>query len=251
MDKHLLFLAAAVVIIGIINSSYGQLATDQPSSGVIIYESKVNLHRRLTGEQEKMKAMVPEFRVTRFQLAFSGLISLYKPILEDEKEEMSSGGIKIQMHQPYSETYTDAAQQNTTRMIEFMGKDYLIEDSLTIQPWKLGDEVKEISGFNCRMAHYTDTTRNDTQEITAWYTPELPPFIGPERFNTLPGTVLAVDFNNGERVILAKDIAFRELKKNELKKPEKGKQLTPEEFRMMVDEQMERMRQHGAVIGIR
>ncbi|ELR68562.1 hypothetical protein C900_00250 [Fulvivirga imtechensis AK7] len=248
MNKHLLFLT--IVTLAVSTFSYSQSGADQ-SSGVITYESKMNLHRRLTGEQEGMKAMVPEFRITNFRLAFNGLTSLYKPILEDEEEEMGSGGMRIQMRQPYSENYTDAGNHTTTRMVEFMGKEYLIEDSLTIQPWKLGDEVREINGYNCRMAYYTDTTNNNTLEITAWYTMELPPFIGPERFNTLPGTVLAVDFNNGERVILARDIVFRELRKNEIKKPEKGTKVTEEEYRKLVEEQIERMRHGGGRMMIR
>lgn len=244
MTKRLLLSLAVVFAIGTVANS--QSTT---SSGVINYESKVNLHRQLSGEQENMKAMVPEFRVSNFQLSFDGSTSLYKPLLEDDEEEMGSGGVRVQMRMPYSETYTDASARTKVQLREFMGKTYLIEDSLAIQPWKMGEELREINGYNCRMAYYTDTASN--MEITAWYTMDLPPFIGPESFNTLPGTVLAMDFNNGKRVIVARNITFRELKKNEIKKPEKGTKVTAKEYRKLVEEQMERMGHRGGRMIIR
>jgi GLPGLI family protein len=67
------------------------------------------------------------------------------------------------------------------------------------------------------------------------------PFLGPEKFNTLPGAVLAVDINNGDRVVVARAIELRELKKNELKMPTSGTKTTQEEYRKMVAEQMKQM----------
>jgi hypothetical protein len=64
----------------------------------------------------------------------------------------------------------------------------------------------------------------------------------------LPGTILAVDINNGERVILAKSIDFRPLKKNEMKQPSGGTKTSMAQFRAMVDEQMKRMGGPGGMI---
>jgi GLPGLI family protein len=69
----------------------------------------------------------------------------------------------------------------------------------------------------------------------------LRPFLGPDRYFSLPGAVLAVDINNGERVTLAKTIELRELKKNEFKIPSGGIKTTQTEFRKMMDEQMKKM----------
>jgi hypothetical protein len=67
----------------------------------------------------------------------------------------------------------------------------------------------------------------------------------------LPGTVLAVDVNGGERVTLAVKIEDKLLKKNELKAPSSGTKVTQAEYRKIVDEQMEKMRQSGANVIIR
>lgn len=223
----------------------------QNAEGIIIYENKVNVHRRLTGERENMRAMVPEFRIQRHTLFFNTSSTLYKPIIEDEEEDMVVGGggsgVRIRRQQPLHVMYVDKESKIRTLLMEFMGRKYLIEDTISSQGWKVDvDDIREILGYNCRMAYYTDTLRN--MEITAWYTTELPPYMGPESYHTLPGTVLAVDINNGETVLLAKKVELRALKKNELKKPVKGEKITQAEYEKMVEKEMERVRQSGGVM---
>ena len=179
--------------------------------------------------------------------------SLSKPLIEDEEEEISGGGMVMRFRQPNNELYLNQSSGKMISKQEFMGKDYLIDDTLKVAPWKFGTETKTIQGYTCKQAYYTDESPNrmpagGKQEITAWYTDQIRPFLGPERFNTLPGAVLAVDINNGERVIVATKIELRTLKKNELKIPSSGTKTTRAEFRKMVEEQMKEMGGKGGFI---
>lgn len=243
-----------IVILGILVSlAVVQVVFAQSADGVITYEVKVNLHRRIPPGQEARKAMIPEFRTTKQQLFFNANESIYKPVIEDEEEDMvvssSGGNMRIRMQQPNDEIYINPGSTSLVAKREFMGKEYLIEDTLKINPWKLGTETKEIQGYTCRMAWYVDDRQPDrVQEITAWYTDQLRPMLGPEQFGTLPGAVLAVDINSGERVIVARKIELRELKKNEMKVPSSGQKMTQEEFRKMVDETMRQMGGNGRMI---
>ena len=63
--KKLLLLAGILVSLAAANVVFGQ------TTGVITYEVKVNLHRRLPPDRADMKAMMPEFRVTKEQLFFN------------------------------------------------------------------------------------------------------------------------------------------------------------------------------------
>ena len=65
--------------------------------------------------------------------------------------------------------------------------------------------------------------------------------LGPDRYGSLPGTILAVDTNNGERVIVARKVELRPLKKSEMRIPSTGQKMTQQEFRKMADEQMKHM----------
>jgi GLPGLI family protein len=256
--KKMILLAGVLVSITAANIVFGQ------TTGVITYEVKMNMHRNIPAEREGMKAMIPEFRTTKQQLFFNDTESIYKPVIEDEEEQFStagSGGMRMTFRMPNTEIYMD---QNTGKIIskqDFMGKNYLIEDSISMSPWKFGTETKMIGDYLCNMAYYskTDTIRISrgtepaepiirTSEITAWYTSKIRPFLGPDRYNTLPGAVLAVDINNGERVLLAKTIELRELKKNELKVPSSGTKITQPEFRKMMEEQMKQMGGRGGMI---
>jgi GLPGLI family protein len=243
-----------IILIGLITSiAAASTVLGQTSQGVITYEVKINVHRTLPPGREDMKAMIPEFRTNKNQLFFKENESIYKPLLEDEEEPLvgsgHGGGMRMTINQPNTEIYLNQTEGRITSKQEFMGKEYLIEDSVRLSPWKFGTETKTIQGYDCKQAYYTDESRPERKlEITAWYTDKIRPFLGPDRFNTLPGAVLAVDINNGERVMLANKIEMRELKKNELKAPTSGIKTTQKEFRKMVDEQMEKMRANGGVV---
>lgn len=240
-----------ILILGILISlAAAQVVLAQTTEGVIDYEVKVNLHRTLPKDREGMKAMIPEFRTTNQQLFFNPNESIFKPLEEDEEEISSDGGsVRMRIQTPQIEIYFNPGTSQRITLQEFMGKNYLIEDTLKIVPWKFGTEVKTVAGFECKQALYYNEERK--QNVVAWYTPQLRPFLGPETFHTLPGTVLAIDINDGERTITAKKIDARALKKNELKVPSQGIKITQAEFRKMMDQQMERMRANGANVIIR
>jgi GLPGLI family protein len=236
--KRILMLVGMLVSIATVQVVFGQT-----NEGVITYEVKINMHRRLTGSQEGMKAMVPEFRTSKEQLFFNANESLYKPLIEDEDEATGSGdGMRVQIRRPMVEVYQNPSTGSLISKQEFFGKDYLIIDTIKVSPWKFGTETKEIQGYICKQAYYLDESQPDRKlDVTAWYTDQLRPMMGPERFGTLPGTILAIDVNNAERVIVAKKVELRPLKKNELKTPSSGQKTTQKEFRKMADEQIKKM----------
>jgi GLPGLI family protein len=251
MERKLLLWAGVLVMLLAAHTLFAQT-----SSGVITYEVKMNMHRRLPPERAEMKAMIPEYRSTKQQLFFNENESLYKVLIEDEEEPMGGGGMQIRMNMPKVEQYANQAEGKAIVQREFMGKTYLIEDSLKVSPWKFGTETKTIQGYVCKQAFYTSESKvningnevTEKMEITAWYTDQIRPFLGPERFNSLPGAVLAVDVNNAERVMVAIAVELRGLKKNELKVPSSGTKTTQAEFDALMKEQMQKMRANGGFI---
>ncbi|MCB0488957.1 MAG: GLPGLI family protein [Cyclobacteriaceae bacterium] len=221
-------------------------ARAQSVQGEIIYESKINMHRRLPPESEEMKKMLPEFSVSKEQLIFSANESLYKPIIEDDPETFDGGGVSIQMAKPYFENYLNSDTKQMISKREFMGKSFLIEDALIVRPWKFANETKTILGYECKQAYYT--TEDTNQTITAWYTSALRPFLGPGTYGSLPGAILALDINNEDQVYVATKIELRELKKNEIKIPKGGEVTTEEGFQKMRDERIKQMGGHGGVV---
>jgi GLPGLI family protein len=240
-----------ILILGVLVSlAATHIVLSQTVEGVINYEVKVNMHRNLPSERQAMKNVMPEFRTNMHQLFFNNDESLYKPLEEDEEDtDFAGGGVRMRMMHPHVQIYFNHATSKRISQQEFMGKEYLIEDSLTLPPWKFGTDTKVVAGFTCKQAMYHDEVRK--QDVIAWYTTELRPYLGPETFNTLPGAALEVDVNNSERVITAKSIDERALKKNELKIPHRGTKITRAQFQKMIAEHTDRMRANGANVIIR
>lgn len=242
-----------LLLLGVLVSlAAAQVVMAQVNEGIIQFEVKVNVHRTLPKEREEMKKIIPEFRTSKHQLLFNSNESLYKAVEEDDDEDQfnnEGGGMRMRFMQPRVEMYFNPSEEKRTAQQEFMGKEYLIDDSVKVTPWKFGTEAKTILGYDCKQATYYNEERK--QNIVAWYSPKLRPFLGPEMFNTLPGGVLEVDVNEGERIISARSIEPRALKKNEIKAPEKGIKISRTEFRKMMEQQAERMRANGGNVIIR
>jgi GLPGLI family protein len=239
-----------LLILGILVSVTAAQVVFAQTEGAITYEVKINMHRNIPADRQEMKNMIPEFRTNQDLLVFNANESLHKPIIEDEEDQFDNGGgMRMRFTRPLNEVYVNQEQSKRILLQDFMGKKYLIEDSLSVMPWKFGTDAREINGYACKQASYYNEERK--QNIVAWYTDQLRPFLGPENFNTLPGAILQVDINEGERTITAKNIELRPLKKNEMKIPAGGTKTTQQEFRKMMNEQMERMRANGGNMIIR
>jgi GLPGLI family protein len=206
----------------------------QNNEGIILFEEKVNVHRSLPPEAEDMKAMIPEFRIHQSELLFNATESLYRNIEEEEEEEddPGEGGMVMKIQRPEVIFYRDFAAKRKTDFREFMGKNYLIVDTLAGGNWKVTAETKKVLDYDCMKATTTDTVRK--REITAWFTADLALSAGPQAFGQLPGTILEIDINNGEIVLAAKKVEFKKLKKGDIAAPTKGEKTTEAEFQKKV-----------------
>ncbi len=204
--------------------------------GTITYERKINLHRRM--EDEQMKAMVPEFRTTKHMLTFSDSIAVYKAVKEDESpdpfDNSSGGGPRLIRIGPGDNgmIYKNFTTKQIAEQTEFADKNYIIDDSIKAQPWKLAEETKTILGHVSKKATMKTVTGND---VSAWYAGDIPTPAGPENFSGLPGAVLAVDVNNGEIVFTAIAIKLT-IDRKELAAPKTGKHISRADFQKKMEE---------------
>lgn len=244
MKRFILVLGILVCILA------AHLVFGQVNEGSITYEVKVNMHRTLPADRQEMKEMIPEFDSFKNILMFKESESVYKLVEEDDVEEFGTegqgGGMRMRMRRPSAEFYFNQNLSKRIKTQEFFGKKYIIEDSIRIMPWKFGQEEKTILGYKCKAASYYNEERK--QNVTAWFTDQLKPFLGPESYNTLPGTVLQVNINEGERIITAISKSEEALKKGDIKVPSNGERISEVDFRKMVEEQMKKMGGRGNII---
>jgi GLPGLI family protein len=81
----------------------------------------------------------------------------------------------------------------------------------------------------------------DTIEVVAWYTPQIPINQGPDDYWGLPGLILEV--NADRTTILCTKIVMNPEEKEEIEKPEKGDEVTQEEYTEIITKKMEEMRE--------
>jgi GLPGLI family protein len=226
MKKYFL---AAFVLASIVTNA-------QIKQGTIIYERKADLHRRMQDEQ--MKAMVPQFQTAKNELVFKNNISVYKPLEEDNAPDPFNDGkggmIMIKIGGPGENgiLYKDYSNQKLLEQTELADKDYIIDDTIKTQQWKLSDETRTVLNHVCKKAT-TKTERGS--EATAWYTEDIPVPVGPDRFGGLPGAILLVDINNAEMVFTAQEFK-NDADDKELTEPLKGKHITRVDFDKKLDE---------------
>lgn len=266
----------------------------QDFQGVAVYESKTSTsdfkarfegNKEITPDMQKMieDRMKKMFEKT-FILNFSKTTSIYK---EEEKLDApgqggQGGGMRMMssMMGGGGTNYKNIKDKTYAVDKEFMGKEFLIKDSLPNYAWKLEGESKLIGGYNCfkattvRPVSQTDfrnfRPKKDKKEeskdeskkpeeegkktnlmgdfempkevtITAWYTPEIPISQGPENYWGLPGLILEV--NDGKTVVLCSKIVLNSKEKVEIKAPTNGKEISQKEYDETVVKKMEEFRQ--------
>lgn len=259
----------------------------QEFQGMAVYESKTStsdFKTRIEGNKEMtpdMQKRIEESMKKMFEktfiLNFDKSASIYK---EEEKLEapgQGGGGMRMMMSMTGGggTYYKNVKEKYYTVDKEFMGKEFLIKDSLPNLQWKLEGETRVIGGYNCfkatavRVASKTDfrnfrpkkedaaaTKSADVAKksslldeldmpketiITAWYTPEIPVSQGPENYWGLPGLILEV--NDGKTVILCSKVVLNPKVKTEIKASTKGKITTQKEFDETILKKMEEFRE--------
>ncbi len=280
-----------IAVVLTVASSMGLRA--QEFQGMAVYESKTSTsdfksrmegNREMTPDmqkriEERMKKM---FEKT-FILNFDKSASIYKEEERLDAPGQGSGGMRMMssMTGGGGTYYKNVKEKSYTVDKEFMGKEFLVKDSLPNLKWKMEGETRMIGGYNCfkatavRPASKTDfrnlrprredaaaTKPADTDKktnlldvldmpketvITAWYTPEIPVNQGPENYWGLPGLILEV--NDGKTVILCSKVVLNPKVKTEIKAPTKGKVTTQKEFDETVVKKMEEFRDMNQVRG--
>ncbi len=127
--------------------------------------------------------------------------------------------------------------KKTTEQTEFMTRVFLIEADMPKDEWKLTGNQKIILDYPCQEA----VKQEGENEVIAWFTPAIPISSGPSNYGNLPGMVLAVETNDGERTITATSIDFKEIAVDKIQQPKKGKKVSKEKYRAIVEEKSKEM----------
>jgi GLPGLI family protein len=265
----------------------------QGFQGMAVYESKTStsdFQSRMQNNKDitpEMQAMIAERMKKMFEktfiLNFDKTASIYK---EEEKldapGQQGGGGMRMMMSVlGGGPIYKNAKTKSYAIANEFMGKEFLVKDSLPKINWQMTGETKMIGGYNCMKAtavmpvnksdfrnYRFKKNENKTSEpkkdeakaegekktnfmedvempkeitVTAWYAPEIPVNLGPEKYWGLPGLILEV--SDGKTTILCSKLVMNPKDKAEIKEPTTGKVVSQKEYDEIVIKKSEEMRE--------
>lgn len=177
-----------------------------------------------------------------YSLIFDNKSSLFNEIPKmdlDKKRSMGNSigrGLAKLSGDTHGIFFTDRLSGKTIRQREFEAEMFLIEHD-KIEDWALTQEKRKIGNYICYKATKNDSYINasgkkKTYTVTSWYTQELPYPYGPTTYNGLPGVIL--ELNNHQTVIYASKIELNPKKREDIIKPNKGTDITKEEFDNMM-----------------
>lgn len=271
-----------------------QLQAQKDFQGMAVYESKTQApkfegmrgNRDITPEmqkniEERMKKMLEK----TFILNFNKSASIYK---EEEKLEapgQQGGGMRMMMNSMMGgggTFYKDVKSKIYMVDKEFMGKEFLVKDSLPKLNWKLEPDTKQIGGYTCYKAtavreasktdfrnfrpkndddKKTEAKKEDAKKETAEKKTnfednfEIPKEItitawySPEiPINQGPENYwglpgLILEINDGTTTILCSKIVLNAKEKVEIKAPTKGKEISQKEYDETVIKKMKEFRE--------
>jgi GLPGLI family protein len=202
----------------------------------------MDLHRNLPPEREEMKDMIPQFNTANFELVFSETQSIYQAKKEEEISEVTSntGGARMTMRfgRENRVVYKNLDNAEMIESRDFMQKQFLITGPLKDRKWKIGTKQKEILGYSCMEASFRV---DSATSLVAWFTPQIALSNGPSDYQGLPGMILQINVNSGERMITATEILLDTVDTSLIIAPKKGKEVTAEEFEKIREEKMKEM----------
>ena len=259
--------------------------------GMAVYESKTStadVSKRFEGNKDitpEMRTMIEERMKKMFEktfiLNFDKSASIYKEEEKLDPTAQSGGGMRMIMNSMSGgggTFYKNVKEKKYTVNKEFMGKEFLVKDSLPKLNWKMESETRVIGGYTCykataikeasksdfRNLRVKDDDKKPATEvktedkdkktnfmegldmpkeitITAWYTPEIPVNQGPEMYWGLPGLILEV--NDGKTIILCSKVVMNTKEKAEIKAPTNGKEISQKDYDETVVKKVKEMQE--------
>tara|TARA_B100000787_G_C16198829_1_gene303080 strand:+ start:894 stop:1724 length:831 start_codon:yes stop_codon:yes gene_type:complete len=219
-------------------------------------------------QKKQMKARFKNFLEKTYTLSFNKSESSFKENVT--LDAPGTSGPSWGRSNGQGSIYKNTKDKEMIEDVEQFSKRFRIVEEMEFPQWEMSGETKQIGQYLCYKATmekvdnsidwgsiFSRRARNSqkkdstvakakkdlikTQMITAWYTPQIPVSAGPEGYWGLPGLILEI--NAGRTTMLCTEIIINPGDVVEIKKPSKGKEVTREEYDVMMKQKSEELRE--------
>ena len=186
-------LAALFLIIAL--NSFAQTYTITYSDGAIISPEKL---KELPYEIQQRALLKKQYTLT-----ISNNTSEYRMSVNVEPDPIAITTPTERITYQNEEYYYKDLTQKKMLIEAGSGKNlYHVADNLLPWNWEIFPETRTIAGYTCQKA--VATLKGIT--FTAWFTKDIPVATGPQKYDGLPGIILAA--GNGHREVVAESVAI-------------------------------------------
>lgn len=241
----------------------------QKISGKAYYKSNTNTGRDYSEMPEEKRLRLEkrdkELYEKTYILTFNNKESIFKEeeTLKDPRTSAYMMGVFSAMRSYITKSiFKNLETRRIMEEREFLGKKFLIDDTLTNIDWQLEKESKQIGEhivFKATATIKVDLNDYRTQVsirknsleqqqkgifiVTAWYTPQIPVSNGPDEYSGLPGLIM--ELNVGRTTFLCSKIILYNENKVNINPPKKGEVVTYEKFEKIVAHKKEELEKNS------
>lgn len=208
--------------------------------GTVRYEVTTQRKVELPPDMAHLASQLSGALTAERVLSFDGATALTR---DAPVPEPADTGSRIVMRSPGTVTWVSDGRR--LEQTEFLGRTFLVRDSVPGLEWRLTGEAAEFLGYPCQRAVAT----RDTVTVEAWFTPQIPVSVGPEAYGGLPGLILVL--TDGPRSFVAQEVTLGPPAEGALAPPDRGRPVTREEYARIVRERLEEMGAEPGAGGVR
>ncbi len=205
----------------------------------VTYVEKTDLSSQLAQITDPRIRMMVQNKLPKeklYLLSYYGNKSLYKGIRKKEGGHENAG--KVYVSGGGQIVYKDLGKKQLIKQTDFLGRTFLISDTLPAFKWHITSDTMHIGHYVCRKA----TAVFKDKRIEAWFTADIPVSDGPAIYWGLPGLILRI--KAGNTIIEATEIKFSR-QPLVIQAPRKGKKVTGREFQKIREEKIKALTGNG------
>lgn len=249
------------------------LSVAQDFNGIATYKSKQNFEMEIdTAQMQGMGSQIMDMLRKQFEKEFVLKFNQYESLYTEDKEleAPQPAGLVLTIEETggADHIYKNTKEKRYVNQSENFGKMFLIKDKLEDLDWKLLNETKTIGEYTCYKAvlkrevmvmedqllvNPSENENNEPKtelkemEIVAWYTPQIPVNSGPDLFYGLPGLILQV--SSDDKTMICSKLVLNPKSKVEIKEPVKGKVITQEKYRVVMEKKLKQIQENRPEFG--
>ena len=250
--------------------SFAYLTFAQSQQGTVKYQYKMNMNdfkMEVKGEDPTFMKSIEESVKKAFDknyiLDFDGKQSLFYEEVKLDVPKQTSFAFNMGQAE---KSYKNLDNQEELEEKEFFSKEFLVDGKLKKWDWQITQESKQIGNYTCIKAtliipvteeekeaikklkesqkdskfQFGEIPDPKDKEVVAWFTPEIPIGHGPREFWGLPGLIL--ELHKDKETFLATQITINPKAKIQIKKPNKGKKVSKDEFEKIQKDKLDSMK---------